>query len=104
MTAPGLCTKRLLTVAGRNGERMTSRAAIHIRGLGRRDSKSPAWLIRDVSFVINPGERLAIVGATGAGKTVLLRALGFLIRSTRGRSIGAVNPCMARLFQRIGPM
>ena len=30
------------------------------------------WVLKDVSFVLNPKESLAIVGATGAGKTTIL--------------------------------
>lgn len=35
-------------------------------------------LLNDVSLAIHPGEQLAIVGPTGSGKTVLLRALALL--------------------------
>ena len=49
-----------------------------VRGIGRRDPKGDDWLIRDVSFVVNLGQRLALLGPTGAGKTVLLRALALL--------------------------
>ncbi len=30
------------------------------------------WILRDVSFIVRPGESLAIVGATGAGKTTII--------------------------------
>jgi ATP-binding cassette subfamily B multidrug efflux pump len=33
------------------------------------------WVLRDVSLTIEPGEKLAIVGATGSGKTTLVRLL-----------------------------
>ncbi|MEW5992887.1 MAG: ABC transporter ATP-binding protein [Candidatus Zixiibacteriota bacterium] len=33
------------------------------------------WVLRDVSFSVEPGERVAIVGATGAGKTSLVSLL-----------------------------
>lgn len=33
------------------------------------------WVLRDVSFSAEPGERVAIVGATGAGKTSLISLL-----------------------------
>jgi len=38
------------------------------------DSDVP--VLRDVSFVIQPGEKLAIVGPTGSGKSTLIRLLG----------------------------
>lgn len=33
------------------------------------------WVLKDVSFSVNPGEKVAIVGATGAGKTSLVSLL-----------------------------
>lgn len=33
------------------------------------------WVLKDVSFVINPGETVAIVGATGAGKTSIINLI-----------------------------
>jgi putative ABC transport system ATP-binding protein len=51
---------------------------IEARGIGRRNPKGKDWLVRDVSLVLNPGDRLAVVGPSGAGKTVLLRALALL--------------------------
>jgi len=35
----------------------------------------PEWVLRDVSFTIEPGETVAIVGHTGAGKTTLISLL-----------------------------
>ena len=34
------------------------------------------YILRDVSFVIEPGEKVAFVGATGAGKTSILNLIG----------------------------
>ena len=33
------------------------------------------WVLKDISFAIEPGERVAFVGATGAGKTSLINLL-----------------------------
>ena len=33
------------------------------------------WVLKDVSFAVEPGEKVAIVGATGAGKTSMLSLL-----------------------------
>jgi ATP-binding cassette, subfamily B, multidrug efflux pump len=35
----------------------------------------PDWVLRDVSFAIEPGETIAVVGHTGAGKTTLISLL-----------------------------
>ncbi|MFH2048248.1 MAG: ABC transporter ATP-binding protein [bacterium] len=37
--------------------------------------KDNDWVIKDLSFTVEPGERVAIVGATGAGKTSLISLL-----------------------------
>jgi ATP-binding cassette subfamily B protein len=43
---------------------------------GQRDDGSPPdWVLKDVSFKAAPGERLAIVGHTGAGKTTIINLL-----------------------------
>lgn len=34
------------------------------------------WVLKDVSFVIEPGQRVAFVGATGAGKSSILNLIG----------------------------
>lgn len=33
------------------------------------------WVLKDVSFVVKPGQRIAFVGATGAGKTTIISLL-----------------------------
>lgn len=35
----------------------------------------PNWILRDVSFAVEPGQTAAIVGATGAGKTTIINLL-----------------------------
>ncbi|MGC2195809.1 MAG: ABC transporter ATP-binding protein [Terriglobales bacterium] len=44
-------------------------------GDGTAESVEPDWVLRDVSFAIEPGETVAVVGHTGAGKTTLISLL-----------------------------
>ena len=43
------------------------------------------WVLRGLSFRVEPGERVAIVGATGAGKTTIIQLLTRLYEVQRGR-------------------
>ena len=43
------------------------------------------WVLRDVSFVCEPGQTLALVGATGSGKTTILSLLLRFYEPQRGR-------------------
>ncbi len=38
-------------------------------------TNDPDWVLRDVSFALEPGETIAVVGHTGAGKTTLISLL-----------------------------
>ena len=42
------------------------------------------WVLRDVSFVIEPGQKVAFVGATGAGKSSILNLIGRYYDIQRG--------------------
>ena len=41
-------------------------------------------VLRDVSFVVSPGETVSIVGDNGAGKTTLLKILATLMTQDAG--------------------
>jgi ATP-binding cassette subfamily B protein len=59
---------------GADGQDGNAKAA----GEGVRATNSaeqPDWVLRDVSFAIEPGETAAIVGHTGAGKTTIISLL-----------------------------
>ncbi len=45
----------------------------------------PDYVLRDVSFEVRPGERVGVVGATGAGKSTIINLLLRFYDVTRGR-------------------
>jgi ABC-type polysaccharide/polyol phosphate transport system ATPase subunit len=53
--------------------------------LGRRDPRADVWALRDVSFEVERGEAVGLVGRNGAGKTTALRLLAGISRPTHGR-------------------
>jgi ATP-binding cassette subfamily B protein RaxB len=58
--------------------------AIEVRNLRFRYSETDAWVLNGVSFRVEPGETVAIVGASGCGKTTLLKILASLFPPTEG--------------------
>ena len=47
--------------------------------------KDDDYIIKDLSFTIKPGEKIALVGPTGAGKSSIIRLLCRLYEPSRGR-------------------
>ena len=58
---------------------------IAVNGLSFRYPQAERPAIDDISFTIQPGERVALVGANGSGKTTLVKVLLGLFHPTEGK-------------------
>ena len=62
-----------------------ARGALEARGLTLRYPGAQRPALVDVSFRLNPGELVAVVGPVGCGKTTLARALGRMVEVDPGQ-------------------
>jgi ATP-binding cassette, subfamily B, multidrug efflux pump len=81
-------------IAGGLSEDVTPRGqfpeAIESTTAAGHETETPAadatrWVLRDVSFTVRPGETIALVGHTGAGKTTVVNLLLRFYEPQRGR-------------------
>jgi ABC-type polysaccharide/polyol phosphate transport system ATPase subunit len=75
-------------------EGLARRFRVHPRGtrslksivlLRDRERAADVWALRDITFAVEPGSALGLIGRNGSGKSTLLRIVAAIIKPTEGR-------------------
>ncbi len=74
----------------------------------RRSGEVESWAVDDVSFILQPGERMGLVGESGCGKSTIGRAIMRLLPASsrveglvnfQGNSVLDLTPIQMRKFR-----
>ncbi|MFD1735934.1 phosphonate ABC transporter ATP-binding protein [Bacillus salitolerans] len=68
---------------------------IEVKNLHKQYPKSTQAALHDVSFSINEGEFVAVLGLSGAGKSTLIRCINRLVEPTGGQVIWGGNDVLS---------
>jgi len=77
-------------------ERITSFKEYVMKFLTRQIKYEEFWALKDVSFEVNKGEVVGIIGRNGAGKSTLLKVISGILRPTEGSVVcnGSIVPML----------
>jgi len=76
---------------------MKAGLAVSLRSLSVR--RGDKWVLRDITWQLRPGERWALLGHNGAGKTQLLKLISGDVWPTPTRASAAARENAARIFR-----
>lgn len=79
-----------------NRERVDNAKEYVIRFLTRKLSFTKFWALKDVSFKVEKGDRVGVLGFNGAGKSTLLKTIAGVLKPTTGnvKVSGVIAPLL----------
>ena len=73
-----------LDVENNNYQNFEFKNSIEFKKVSFRYGETKPWILKDVNFKINFGEKIGIIGETGSGKSTTIDLLMTLIEPTSG--------------------
>ena len=79
-----------------NKERVDNAKEYFVRLLTRRLTFTEFWALKDVSFKVEKGDRVGVLGFNGAGKSTLLKTIAGVLKPTTGsvKVSGVIAPML----------
>jgi ABC-2 type transport system ATP-binding protein len=84
MSNPAIRVENVSMVFHMHKEKIDNLKEYLVRIVRRKVSYTEFWALRDISFTVEPGERLGVLGFNGAGKSTLLKVIAGVMKPTHG--------------------
>lgn len=84
MAKPAVVVDHVSILFNLNSEKVDNIKEYFIKLITRKLNYTEFWALKDVSFTIEKGERLGVLGFNGAGKSTLLKTVAGVLKPTKG--------------------
>lgn len=84
MAKPAIEVNNVSILFNLNSEKVDNIKEYFIKLITHKLNFTEFWALRDISFTVEKGERLGILGFNGAGKSTLLKTVAGVLKPTKG--------------------
>ena len=84
MAQPAVEVKNVSILFNLNKEKVDNIKEYFVKFVTRKLMFTEFWALKNISFTVNKGERLGILGFNGAGKSTLLKTVAGVLKPTKG--------------------
>lgn len=84
MAKPAIVVENMSMMFNLNKEKIDNLKEYFIKLITRKLHFTEFWALQDISFTVEKGERVGVLGFNGAGKSTLLKVIAGVLKPTKG--------------------
>ena len=85
MGKPAIVVENMSMMFNLNKEKVDNLKEYFIKLVTRKLHFTEFWALRDISFTVEKGDRVGVLGFNGAGKSTLLKVIAGVLKPTEGK-------------------
>ena len=96
MSKPAIVVENMSMMFNLNKEKVDNLKEYFIKLITRKLHFTEFWALQDVSFTVEKGDRVGVLGFNGAGKSTLLKVIAGVLKPTKGsvKVSGVIAPML----------
>lgn len=84
MSKPAIVVENMSVLFNLNKEKVDNLKEYFIKLVTHKLHFTEFWALRDISFIVEKGDRVGVLGFNGAGKSTLLKVIAGVLKPTKG--------------------